>query len=72
MLFELLPCALAGRHANEACWGVEVWIRAFFDLGIGCGGCSASRPGRYVPRERALGTHWIGGWVGPRAVRILT
>jgi hypothetical protein len=20
------------------------------------------------PRERALGTHWIGGWVGPRAV----
>jgi hypothetical protein len=18
------------------------------------------------PRERALGTHWIGGWVGPR------
>jgi len=20
------------------------------------------------PRDRALGTHWIGGWVGPRAV----
>jgi hypothetical protein len=20
------------------------------------------------PRERAPGTHWIGGWVGPRAV----
>jgi hypothetical protein len=19
------------------------------------------------PREKALGTHWIGGWVGPRA-----
>jgi hypothetical protein len=29
---------------------------------------SASRPGRLTPRERALGTHWIGGWVGPRAV----
>jgi hypothetical protein len=29
---------------------------------------SASRPGRFTPRERALGTHWIGGWVGPRAV----
>jgi hypothetical protein len=27
-----------------------------------------SRPGRFTPRERALGTHWIGGWVGPRAV----
>jgi hypothetical protein len=29
---------------------------------------SASRPGRFTPRERPLGTHWIGGWVGPRAV----
>jgi hypothetical protein len=30
---------------------------------------SASRPGRFTSRERAPGTHWIGGWVGPRAVR---
>jgi hypothetical protein len=29
---------------------------------------SASRSGRFTPRERAPGTHWIGGWVGPRAV----
>jgi hypothetical protein len=29
---------------------------------------SASSPGRFSPRERATGTHWIGGWVGPRAV----
>jgi hypothetical protein len=29
---------------------------------------SASRPGLFTPRERALGTHWIGGWVGPIAV----
>jgi hypothetical protein len=29
---------------------------------------SASRPCRFTPRERALGTHWIGGWVGTRAV----
>jgi len=28
---------------------------------------SASRPGRFTPRERAPGTRWIGGWVGPRA-----
>jgi hypothetical protein len=26
---------------------------------------SASRSGRFTPRERASGTHWIGGWVGP-------
>jgi hypothetical protein len=29
---------------------------------------SASRPGRFTPRERAPGTHWLGGCVGPRAV----
>jgi hypothetical protein len=23
-------------------------------------------PGRFTPRERAPGIHWIGGWVGPR------
>jgi hypothetical protein len=28
---------------------------------------SASRPGRFISRERASGTHWIGGWVCPRA-----
>jgi hypothetical protein len=28
---------------------------------------SASRPGRFTPGERAPGTHWIGGLVGPRA-----
>jgi hypothetical protein len=29
---------------------------------------SASRPSHFPPRERAPGIHWIGGWVGPRAV----
>jgi hypothetical protein len=29
---------------------------------------TASRPGRFTPKERAPGTPWIGGWVGPRAV----
>jgi hypothetical protein len=29
---------------------------------------SASRSGHFIPRERAPGTHCIGGWVGPRAV----
>jgi hypothetical protein len=28
---------------------------------------SVSRPCRFTPGERAPGTHWIGGWVGPRA-----
>jgi hypothetical protein len=25
-------------------------------------------PVRFTPRERVPDTHWIGGWVGPRAV----
>jgi hypothetical protein len=29
---------------------------------------SASRSGRFTPRERAPRTHWIGGWLGPRVV----
>jgi hypothetical protein len=29
---------------------------------------SVSRPGRFTPKERAPGTQWIGGWVGPRTV----
>jgi hypothetical protein len=28
---------------------------------------SDSRPCRFTPRKRAPGTHWIGGWVSPRA-----
>jgi hypothetical protein len=28
---------------------------------------SASHPCRFTPGERFPGTHWIGGWVGPRA-----
>jgi hypothetical protein len=28
---------------------------------------SASRLGRFTPTERAPDTHWVGGWVGPRA-----
>jgi hypothetical protein len=28
---------------------------------------SASRPWRFIPGERALGTHWIAGWVGPKS-----
>jgi hypothetical protein len=28
---------------------------------------SASLPGRFTSRERAPGTHWIGGWVGAQS-----
>jgi hypothetical protein len=28
---------------------------------------SASRHGRFIPGARTADTHWIGGWVDPRA-----
>ncbi|PNF14462.1 hypothetical protein B7P43_G01680 [Cryptotermes secundus] len=28
---------------------------------------SASRPGCFTPGERSPTTHWIGGWVDPKA-----
>jgi hypothetical protein len=53
--YVLQFCAIAAlneHHAMKALDGGE-W--------------SASRPCRFIPRERAPRTHWIGGWVGPRA-----
>jgi hypothetical protein len=41
--------------------GVDVQIHVFLTSALVGGDWSASRPGRF-----SLGTHWIGGWVGPR------
>jgi hypothetical protein len=35
-----------------------------FTSALGGGEWSDSHPGRFTPRERAPGIHWIGGWVG--------
>jgi hypothetical protein len=50
----------------KAYWGVKVRLHAFLTSELDGGEWSASRRGLFTPRERALGTHWIGGWVGPR------
>jgi hypothetical protein len=47
--------------------GVEVQLHALLTLAPDGGEFSASRPSRFTLRERVLGIHWIGGWVGPRA-----
>jgi hypothetical protein len=47
--------------------GVYVKVHIFLTSALVGGEWVASRPGRFTPRERAPGTHWIGGWVGPRA-----
>jgi hypothetical protein len=46
--------------------GVGVYIHIFLTSALAGGEWSASRPGRFTPGETAPGTHWIGGWVGPR------
>jgi hypothetical protein len=51
----------------KAYGGVDVQIRIFLTSTLVGGEWSASCPGRFTPEERAPGTHWIGGWVGPRA-----
>jgi hypothetical protein len=46
------------------------WMyRAIFFLtsALAGGEWSASHPGNFTPRERALGSHCIEGWVDPRA-----
>jgi hypothetical protein len=47
--------------------GVDVQIHIFLTWALAEGERSVSRPGRFTPGERAPGTHWIGGCVGPRA-----
>jgi hypothetical protein len=42
--------------------GVDVNIHVFLTSAVVGGEWSASHPGRFIPGERAPGTHWIGGW----------
>jgi hypothetical protein len=44
-----------------------MYIHVFLTSVLIGGECSASRPDRFTPGERAPGTRCIGGWVGPRA-----
>jgi hypothetical protein len=51
----------------KAYGGVDVQIHIFLTSALVGGEWSASRPGNFTPGERVPGTHWIGGWVDPRA-----
>jgi hypothetical protein len=50
----------AGVHLD---WGLSYEYYLVLDGGE----WSGSRPRRFTTKERAPSTHWIGGWVGPRA-----
>jgi hypothetical protein len=51
--------------------GVDVQIQLFLTSEQAGGEWSDSRPCRFTPSERAPGTHWIGGSIDPRKVKIL-
>jgi hypothetical protein len=46
---------------------VDVLIHILLTSAVAGGEWSPSLPCRFTPKERALGTHWIRGWVDPRA-----
>jgi hypothetical protein len=62
-----LSLCLIKHYAMKAYGGVEVYIHVFLTSALVGGEWSASRPCRFTPGERDPGTHWIGGWVGPKA-----
>jgi hypothetical protein len=51
----------------KAYGGMEVEMYIFLTSALAGGEWSAACPCHFIPRERTPGTHWIGGWVGPRA-----
>jgi hypothetical protein len=61
--FSLINWALF----HEDVWGSGGTASPFLTTAVGGGEWSASRPRRFIHGERARGTHWIGGRMGPRA-----
>jgi hypothetical protein len=47
--------------------GVKIQIHIVLTSALVGGEWSASRSCHFTSGERATGTHWIGGWVDPRA-----
>jgi hypothetical protein len=62
-----IPYALTEHHAMKANWGSRgiapliLWPRHYIEVSWSF----TARP--LYPQWRSPGTHWIGGWVGPRA-----
>jgi hypothetical protein len=46
---------------------MDIQIHVFLTSALTGGEWSASRPGRFTLGEGSPASHWIGGWVGPRA-----
>jgi hypothetical protein len=66
---KIVPLLLTKHHAMKAYWGMEVQRHSFFDLGTRWRWVVSFTTRSFYLRERPPppNTHWIGGWVGPRA-----
>jgi hypothetical protein len=62
---KLSPCLLL-KHQAMMTWGNGGIAPPFLTLALNGGEWSASRF-YFTPEETAPGTHYIQGWVGPRA-----
>jgi hypothetical protein len=51
----------------KAYGGVHIKLHIFLNSALAGGEWSVSCPGRFIPGETAPSTHWIGGWLNPRA-----
>jgi hypothetical protein len=67
LLYLQLSLCLTKHHALKTYAGVGIQLDASLTLESDESEWSASRLGRFTPRWRAPVTHWIGGWVDPRA-----
>jgi hypothetical protein len=64
-----VPVIVTGVPRHEGIMGEWRYISTHsLTSALDGGEWSSSRPGHFTPRERAPGTNWIGGWVGPGAV----
>jgi hypothetical protein len=63
-----LSLCLTKHHAMKTYYRSGGIAPRILDLGSRWRWVVSFTPGRFTPRERAPGTHWIGAWVGPRTV----
>jgi hypothetical protein len=52
---------------GEDKWGSGGIASPFLTLTLERNEWSVTRPGRFIPGEKSADTHWIRGWMGPRA-----
>jgi len=63
-----LSLRLTKYHAIKTCWGSGDIAPRILDLSTSWRWVVSFTPRQLYSRQRAPGTQWIGGWVGPRAI----